>query len=192
MKEVSAIITNETVSKILASKENNNLPSVKRGNISRFLDICSIEKREDKGCKYFGLVVNYNEKSEVLEGGETKTTIETNFDDIVSFIGKQICADMLGTAINTKMQKFNSEALIRCKELHKDWLAKDDKAKYEAYKTELEKMVNEWTTREKSQKTMLAEMATLGQKLQTLKAGTEEYNKIMIELSMLAVSMANK
>lgn len=150
---------------------------VKRNDIEFNLDVLSMEKGKEKGNHYYGI--------EVTEG---------NITDKVKQVGLGICANLLHTAVNTKMQVFNETALTNVKGEKQPsidaWNKLNPNEQFNKFKAELVKIVEAWSMRELSVKKIYDEMGEIGVKLAT--ATDSEKLVLMARLTELAMLSASK
>lgn len=162
------------------SVEHRELPVTRdETKVERKLDLIKIQKRNDKGCQYYG--VNFTPES---------------FDADIAFIGKPLACDYLNTSFGTAFQKFNDRALLNAKEKNAlKWNNWNDEEKLISFHEELSLIVNDWSMRAESKAKITTEVTEAGATIKLLiskgqKVGDKEFDAAMAVFNEVALRMA--
>jgi len=168
-----------------------------RNKIELELDSLVVQRGENKGQKYYGInFVLTKEQKELVNAPETVEAVAENlFIDRCQFIGFDIAAAFIDTAINTKMRAFNTSALTSAKALNKELDKLPPEQKEAAIQAELRKNIENWSMREATKSLLQDEMKAIGDKIKLLPKARQvftdpEFLSLMMEVQELMLKLA--
>ena len=168
-----------------------------RNKIELELDSLVVQRGENKGQKYYGInfVLTDEQKKAIIAPETVEAVAENLFIDRCQFIGFDIAAAFIDTAINTKMRAFNTSALTSAKALNKELDKLPPEQKEAAIQAELRKNIENWSMREATKSLLQDEMKIIGDKIKLLPKARQvftdpEFIALMTEVQELMLKLA--